>query len=80
MTESIEMSNLPLEPLPLEKKSKRVVLTPEEKKAKIAIKNRKNYEKIKDSIAETVVCTCGISIRKGNLNKHLKTKKHAAAL
>jgi len=39
-----------------------------------------NNEKIKEKAKEKVICECGCEIRKSDLKKHQKTKKHLANL
>jgi len=52
----------------------------EKNKDTIKEQNKENYEKNKEQIKEKnkikIECECGCLVRKGNLSRHLKTKKH----
>lgn len=49
-------------------------------KARNKAYREKNKEAIRAKKAETMICSCGLTITKMNHNRHLKTKKHLTTL
>ena len=63
---------------PKECKAKYSAENPEKMKESNAKYRAKNKEKISEKRKEKVDCICGSNVKKSNIRKHEKTKKHIA--
>jgi len=52
----------------------------EKKIEKVKEYSSKNKEKIKERNAITIICECGVKVRKYGLGKHIKTSNHLSIM
>ena len=52
----------------------------DEKIEKVKEYSSKNKEKIKERNAITIICECGVKVRKYGLGKHIKTTNHISIM